>query len=77
MVFPTYGASGNPYAMSYKQGSSNAVIYYVTNMQGDAMKLVNASGTAVATYDYDPYGNVITATGTLAEINPLRYRGYY
>ena len=41
------------------------------------MQLVDANGTAVASYDYDPYGKVISATGTMAEINPIRYRGYY
>ena len=51
--------------------------YYVTNLQGDVMGLVDASGNSVASYTYDPYGKVLTATGTLAEKNPLRYRGYY
>ena len=41
------------------------------------MYLVDASGNEVAAYDYDPYGKIITSTGDLAEINPLRYRGYY
>ena len=41
------------------------------------MYLVNASGTRVAAYTYDPYGKVLTATGTMASVNPLRYRGYY
>ena len=41
------------------------------------MYLVNATGTRVAAYTYDPYGKVLTATGTMASINPLRYRGYY
>ena len=35
-----------------------------------------AQGAVVASYQYDPYGKVISATGALAEINPLRYRGY-
>ncbi|MGM9602282.1 MAG: RHS repeat-associated core domain-containing protein, partial [Faecousia sp.] len=35
------------------------------------------SGSTVASYTYDPYGKVLTATGTMAETNPLRYRGYY
>ena len=67
-----YDASGLPYAMKY----NGTVYYYVTNLQGDVMRIVNASGTVVASYDYDPYGKVISATGTLANINPLRYRGY-
>ena len=51
--------------------------YYVTNLQGDVMGLVDTSGNSVASYTYDPYGKVLTATGILAEKNPLRYRGYY
>ena len=51
--------------------------YYVTNLQGDVMGMVDASGNSVASYTYDPYSKVLTATGTLAEKNPLRYRGYY
>jgi len=41
------------------------------------MSIVDAQGAVVGSYEYDPYGNVISATGTLAEINPIRYRGYY
>ncbi|MBS6475931.1 MAG: RHS repeat-associated core domain-containing protein, partial [Clostridiales bacterium] len=33
--------------------------------------------TVVATYIYDSWGNILTATGTMAEANPFRYRGYY
>ena len=61
-----------PYALKY----NGAVYYYITNLQGDVMQLVNANGSIVASYDYDPYGKVISATGTMAEINPIRYRGY-
>ena len=68
-----YDANGMPYALKH----NGAVYYYITNLQGDVMQLVNANGNIVASYDYDPYGKVISATGTMAEINPLRYRGYY
>ena len=51
--------------------------YYVTNLQGDVMGMVDTNGNTVASYTYDPYGKVLTATGILAEKNPLRYRGYY
>ena len=51
--------------------------YYVTNLQGDVMGLVDTSGNSVASYTYDPYGKLLTATGELADKNPLRYRGYY
>ncbi len=67
-----YDANGTPYALKY----NGTAYYYVTNLQGDVMRIVNASGTVMASYDYDPYGKVISATGTLANVNPLRYRGY-
>ena len=57
--------------------TGGAIYYYVTNLQGDVVALLDASGNAVASYAYDPYGKVLSAEGTMAETNPLRYRGYY
>ena len=51
--------------------------YYLKNMQGDVYKVVDANGTVVASYTYDPWGKVLTATGSMAEINPIRFRNYY
>ena len=68
-----YDANGTPYALKY----NGTVYYYVTNLQGDVVRIVDASGNTVASYEYDPYGKVISATGILAEVNPIRYRGYY
>ena len=71
-----YDASGTPMALTY----GGATYYYATNIQGDVVAILNASGTAVVTYTYDAWGNILTTTGTLASTlgvhNPLRYRGY-
>ena len=67
-----YSTSGQPYALSH----NGTIYYYITNLQGDVMSIVDGTGAVVVSYKYDPYGNIISATGTLAEINPLRYRGY-
>ena len=72
-----YDNVGMPYSLIYNNGTTTTTYYYITNLQGDVMYLVDTSGNEVAAYDYDPYGKVITSTGDLAEINPLRYRGYY
>lgn len=72
-----YDNAGNPYSLIYSDGTTTTTYYYITNLQGDVMYLVDSSGNEVAAYDYDPYGKVINITGALAEINPLRYRGYY
>ena len=72
----TYDASGTP--MSVKYGST--YYYYVTNIQGDVVALLNTSGTAVVEYTYDAWGNIHSITGNhapgIGKINPLTYRGY-
>jgi len=73
-----YGSGSTPLALVYTNGTASPVTYYyVTNMQGDVVRLVNASGTVVARYEYDAWGKVVSATGSMAEVNPIRYRGYY
>ena len=78
-----YDESGRPFALKYSDdgGKSFDTYYYVLNLQGDVVKLVwyipGFEYEAVATYTYDAWGNILSATGELAEINPLRYRGYY
>ena len=67
-----YDANGTPYAMKY----NGTVYYYVTNLQGDVMYIMDANQNGVASYEYDPYGKVISAMGILSDVNPLRYRGY-
>ena len=74
-----YDESGSPYAFSYKSSATATPVmyYYVTNLQGDVVNILNASGSTVASYSYNAWGKVLTATGTMAAVNPLRYRGYY
>ena len=68
----SYDANGAPLTMTY----NGTVYYYITNLQGDVMKLERADGGSGAQYAYDAWGNIIAIMGTLAELNPLRYRGY-
>ena len=74
-----YDESGKPFALNYStnNGSSFTTYYYILNLQGDVVGLTDASGTFVAQYTYNAWGEVLTATGNMAGINPLRYRGYY
>ena len=74
-----YDESGMPVAFSYKASASVSaqLYYYVTNLQGDILKIVDSSGNVQATYSYDAWGNLLSSSGILSDINPLRYRGYY
>ena len=71
-----YDASGNPMTVKF----NGSTYYYVTNLQGDVVTILNSSGVAVVQYTYDAWGKVLTTTGSMAsslgQINPLRYRGY-
>ena len=75
-LYFTFDASGAAMAVLYN-GTS---YYYVTNIQGDVIAILDTSGTAVVEYAYDAWGNIILTTGsmagTLGAHNPLRYRGY-
>ena len=60
----------------YASSNNHTVYYYITNLQGDVIRLVDVNGSTAAYYEYDPYGNAIQAAGSHCNINPLRYRGY-
>lgn len=51
--------------------------YYVRNAQGDITAIVTSSGTQVARYSYNAWGKTSGGgSGTVAALNPFRYRGY-
>ena len=74
-----YDEAGRPFALniSTNGGSAFTTYYYILNLQGDVVKLVTSSGSAVAIYEYDAWGNILSESGSMADKNPLRYRGYY
>ena len=78
-----YDESGRPFALNYSAdgGSSFTTYYYILNLQGDVVKLISYipgfEYTEVASYEYDAWGNILSQSGSMAEKNPLRYRGYY
>ena len=73
-----YDQSGRPYMLNYTSNGSFTPYYYVLNLQGDVVAIVNSNGTAVAKYSYDAWGKVTPDTSLwMSNRNPLRYRGYY
>ena len=72
-----YDESGKPFAMIDQLSAQPKTYYYVLNLQGDVVKLIDQDGAVAAAYAYDAWGNLLSATGSMAHVNPLRYRGYY
>lgn len=72
-----YDENGYPYSLTHICEDTATICFYITNLQGDVMYLVDANGNQVAYYEYDPYGKILSSGGEMSELNPLRYRGYY
>ena len=81
-MFFYYDSAGNPIAFSY----NGCMHYYVKNLQGDIVRVVNEAGNTVASYEYDAWGKLLAAKNyygvpvtdpnSIVLVNPLRYRGY-
>ena len=76
-----YGPGGAPLELSVTASGGDATSYaYQLDHAGSVIALTSATGTVVASYAYDPWGNPTSVGGTnptLAARQPLRYRGYY
>jgi len=69
------------------QNSGSTMYNFLFNAQGDVIGLVDNMGNFQASYTYDAWGKVlsvkdkngneITDPNHIANINPIRYRGYY
>lgn len=63
------------------------IYYYVKNLQGDIVGILDSNQQQVVTYQYDSWGKVlsikdnqgneITDSNNIGIINPFRYRSYY
>ena len=69
-----YDSDGSATSFSY----NGPMYFYVKNLQGDVIRIIDLAGTEVASYVYDAWGNIKDTKGepTIREINPIRYRGY-
>ena len=69
-----YDSDGSATSFSY----NGTMYFYVKNLQGDVVRIIDLSGTEVASYVYDAWGNIKDTKGepTIREINPIRYRSY-
>ncbi len=66
---------------------NNNIYYYIKNLQGDIIGILNDNYEQIVSYEYDSWGkllstkdaigNAISDTNHIGIINPFRYRGYY
>ena len=72
-----YDEKANRYGFDY----NGTKYYYIFNVQGDVIGILNQAGQKIVSYTYDPWGKLLSIegpqAGTIGQINPIRYRGYY
>lgn len=81
-----YGPGGLP----LEQVTGTNVLWYHHDQLGSTRALTNSTGASVATYTYDPYGNVTACTGAIVTVsgsnlcttptavaNPFTYAGQF
>ena len=78
-----YDTNGSPLGFIIYNGIQ---YFYLTNQMGDVISITDAQGNELVQYEYDAWGKITSVGSTnsyesydkeLANINPLRYRGYY
>ncbi|HBP25376.1 MAG TPA: hypothetical protein DD618_00260 [Acholeplasmatales bacterium] len=76
VIYYTYDASGAPLSLNL----NGTEYFYVSNLQGDIIEIVDINGNRLVTYQYDAWGNLKNHSDysgvNLASKNPYRYRSY-
>jgi RHS repeat-associated protein len=70
------GAGGIGGLLARSTGSSGnwtTHSYYFADGNGNVIYMLNSSQSMVASYRYDPFGNIISQSGTLADANVYRF----
>ncbi|MFA5007103.1 MAG: RHS repeat-associated core domain-containing protein, partial [Candidatus Izemoplasmatales bacterium] len=83
------GVTQNTYEIRYLIDSDGSILgfvyedatyYYLKDLQGNVIGVIDEAGNELVQYEYDAYGNVINnpddPNGNIFEINPYTYRGY-
>lgn len=79
ILYFLYDSSDVPVGFVY----NDAAYYYITNISNDVVGITDSAGNIIAEYEYDEWGKLISVeaeseeTQAIAQMNPLRYRGYY
>ncbi len=67
--------------IKYTHGNDSNTYFFERNILGDVIGIYDTQGNLKVKYIYDGYGNCTISSETtdqeLAQINPIRYKGYY
>ena len=72
---PSEPVTTRPLALSLwtREGTARETLYYARDLRKNVVSLFDAKGLRRASYQYDPYGNITSMEGDMAEENPFRF----
>ena len=69
------------YGFIKKTATTESYYYYLKNIMGEIIGIINHRGKVIVQYEYDAYGKLLSTTGTQANTigveNHIIYKGYY
>ena len=71
------GAGGVGGLLCTFSSGTTTVTFPTYDGNGNVVSLVDATGSAVASYEYDPFGKTILKSGASADANPFRFSSKY
>ncbi len=71
------GTIGGLLSLTTQQPSNSTTAFYCYDANGNVTDLFGTNGQFLAQYQFDPYGNTISKTGALADVNPFRFSTKY
>ena len=84
LILYIYDEAGSIIGMAYRDSTYARDTFdtylFIKNLQGDITGIYNESGTYVAGYTYNAWGECTVSNHTsdnIGDLNPFRYRGYY
>ncbi len=74
----SYGNSFEPVSLTDHTGTAPETYFYCFDGNSNVTALVNATtGLVVAEYEYGAFGELLRATGLMADKNPIRFSSHY
>ncbi|MBT9449494.1 RHS repeat-associated core domain-containing protein [Akkermansia glycaniphila] len=72
---PSEPVATRPLALTLwtREGTARETLYYAHDLRKNVVSLFDAKGLRRASYQYDPYGNITSMEGDMAEENPFRF----
>ncbi|WP_141675707.1 RHS repeat-associated core domain-containing protein [Akkermansia glycaniphila] len=72
---PSEPVATRPLALTLwtREGTARETLYYAHDLRKNVVSLFDGKGLRRASYQYDPYGNITSMEGDMAESNPYRF----